>query len=106
MKRKWKADANGILSVSLYNNGDYMSLVVDKDYGGDCWQKFWRLTGTAAALAAEVNRFRTPEGILLDRLQEVPEECVAPPELVAAAVNWLRNHPPTWFPPASIVGEG
>ncbi len=47
----------------------------------------YRLLGTAALLV----KGKAPVGVLLDRLEEHPDECEAPAEVVRAAVEWLRR---------------
>jgi len=62
---------------------------------GEGWGGFASvLHAESRALAAGVIRGAVPVGILLDRLTEYPEECEAPPELVAEAVAELRRRNP------------
>lgn len=56
--------------------------------------RWWHLTGDAKTLAWCVVKGQTPVGILLDRLEEYPEECAAPVEVVAEAVRQLRERNP------------
>jgi hypothetical protein len=51
----------------------------------------YTLTGVLAELAAAFWWHRTPIGIVIDRLEEYPNECQAPEEIVRAAVAWLRQ---------------
>lgn len=53
-----------------------------------------RLRGESWIIAAQVVQKFCPVGILLDRLTEYPEECDAPPEVVAEAVAQLRERNP------------
>lgn len=62
------------------------------------------LTGTAQALALQWWQDRCPFGVLLDRLQEEPAECVPFDQWqlplsegdVLDAVQWLRQHRPNY----------
>jgi hypothetical protein len=49
------------------------------------------MSGQSALLADAVRNEEAPIGILCDRLDEVPEECAAPVEVVRAATEWLRR---------------
>jgi len=51
-------------------------------------------TGDAFILGERVADGLCPVGILLDRLEEYPEECDAPPDVVAEAVRQLRERNP------------
>lgn len=79
-----------VLYVRLRDGGGQAEIVWSE--GGGRHQRLWRLTGDARTLEVGVYVGKVPFGILLDRLQEHPEEVEGcPAELVQEAVEWLRN---------------
>lgn len=57
-------------------------------------EKRLTFTGTAALLVEQVGKGECPTGILLDRLEECPEEGGGPVSLILAAVaHYRQSHP-------------
>ena len=57
--------------------------------------QFFAATGTLTGLIAAYLEGNTPIGVVLDRMEECPEEVQgAEPDLVLAAVGWFRERHP------------
>jgi hypothetical protein len=68
------------------------ALYIDYTQDGATHNHYWRMAGTAKDLSFGIYVGETPIGILLDRLEECPEEVEGcPVELVREAVQWLRT---------------
>jgi hypothetical protein len=65
-------------------------LYVKRDQPAEYRYRRLLLSRTANLLAVEVVAARCPLGVILDRLEENPEECEAPPDLLRAVVEWMR----------------
>lgn len=52
------------------------------------------LRGESGLLCLSVLRREAPVGILLDRLEEYPEECECPPDELARVIRQLRERNP------------
>jgi hypothetical protein len=76
-----------VVYVSPFGRALYIRTVGETWGGG----RFLWMSGQSALLADAVCKAEAPIGILCDRLDEVPEECAAPVEVVRAATEWLRR---------------
>jgi hypothetical protein len=70
---------------------DFLDLLVEDEDGYQ--GEMFRLRGESRLLADQYLKGGMPFGILLDRLQECPEEVEgASSEVVSQAVEWMRGH--------------
>jgi hypothetical protein len=95
-KRGWEVEkVQELKGFRVLSASVYASAFIDILLRWENWVKVFRLPllGDCRLLADQYLRCGMPFGILLDRLQECPEEVEgASSEVVSQAVEWMRGH--------------